>query len=116
MNEPIEVRSRLVVYPYRLIEPKTDAVMKKTLVILSPVKAMNIQEIESPISAANTQNITWAFSNEKLINLGITKKIITSGANTTTHWSGVPNIALNNAGELETINATSPVIPRPTVM
>ena len=44
-NDPIEDKSRFVLWPYILIAPKVDAVIKNTLAIDSPVKTINIDDL-----------------------------------------------------------------------
>jgi hypothetical protein len=62
INDPMLVKSFLVVYPRRLIPPKKVEVMKKQLAILDPVYIKHNGDKNAPINAAYTQNKALAVS------------------------------------------------------
>jgi hypothetical protein len=62
INDPMLVKSFLVVYPRRLIPPKKVDVIKKQLAMLDPVYIKHNGDKNAPINAEYTQNKALAVS------------------------------------------------------
>src|SRR6476619_1036177 len=91
-KEPIEERSRRVVYPYRLVAPNITAAIKNVLAILVPVKTRKIDASESPMTAQKIQNNAWAVVADIDLMRPANNKANGSGARMTTHFKGVEKI------------------------
>jgi hypothetical protein len=90
--------------------------MKNTRAMLAPVNTRKMLAMDRPMTAANSQKVSWAALTLMLWMRALRKNTKPRGASITTHLSGVVKIGTYSAGVAATRNATAPVIARPRPM